>query len=76
MINAHFQAYIKPKSNEAPANRNIIGYTRVSSKQQADNYSIAEQENEIRAYAKKNNYILTEIIGGTYESASGDLTRK
>ncbi len=76
MINAHFQAYMKPTSNEAPANRKIIGYTRVSSKQQADNYSIAEQENEIRAYAKKNNYILTEIIGGTYESASGDLTRK
>lgn len=71
-----FSEFMKPKDEVSLVNKNIIGYTRVSSKQQLDNYSIEEQEREIRSYAQKNNYILDEIIGGTYESASGDFSRK
>ncbi|MBV2196305.1 MAG: recombinase family protein [Flavobacterium sp.] len=71
-----FQAYIKKPEEKIIINRKIIGYTRVSSKEQSKNYSIGEQEKEIQEFAKRNNYELIEIIGGTYESASGDFTRK
>ena len=71
-----FKALMKPKDVESPINNHIVGYTRVSSKQQLENFSLQEQENEIREYAKRNKYILDDIIGGTYESASGDFTRK
>ena len=71
-----FNRFLKPKEVEAQKNNHIIGYTRISSKQQLDNFSLSEQEREIKSYATKNNFILDEIIGGTYESASGDFTRK
>ena len=71
-----FKTLMKPKEKESLPNNHIVGYSRVSSKQQSDNFSIEEQEREIKAFAKKNNYILDKIIGGTYESASGDFSRK
>ena len=71
-----FKAFMKPKETKIQTNRKIIGYTRVSSKQQAENYSIDEQEREIREYAKRNHYTVEKIIGGTHESASGDFDRK
>ena len=71
-----FKTLMKPKEKESLPNNHIVGYSRVSSKQQQDNFSIEEQEREINAFAKKNNYILDKIIGGTYESASGDFSRK
>lgn len=67
---------MKSKEKESLPNNHILGYTRVSSKQQIDNFSIEEQEREIRSFANKNNYVLDDIIGGTYESASGDFSRK
>ena len=72
-----FKEYIpkKTESTQAP-NLDVIGYTRVSSKQQVTNYSIPEQESAIIAYCNANRYRLTSIIGGTYESASGDFDRK
>ncbi len=71
-----FQQFITKKNQEVIENRNIVGYTRISSKQQADNFSLAEQDEEIRNFARKNNYNLIQIYGGTYESASGDFSRK
>ena len=71
-----FQAYMKKPEEKKFVNKKIIGYTRVSSKEQSKNYSIGEQEKEIQEFAKRNNYELIDIIGGTYESASGDFTRK
>jgi len=71
-----FQKFITPKQVQSTENRNIVGYTRVSSKQQNENYSLVEQEDEIRSFSTKNNYTLLEIYGGTYESASGDFSRK
>jgi len=57
-------------------NKSIWGYTRVSSKKQSENSSIKEQEDDIRIYATRNNYNVSEMLGGTYESASGNFTRK
>ena len=71
-----FQKFITPKQVQSTENRNIVGYTRVSSKQQNENFSLVEQEDEIRSFSIKNNYKLLEIYGGTYESASGDFSRK
>ncbi len=71
-----FQKFIIPKQVQSTENRNIVGYTRVSSKQQNENYSLVEQEDEIRSFSQKNNYKLLEIYGDTYESASGDFSRK
>lgn len=71
-----FKGFLKPKIVETQKNNHIIGYTRISSKQQLDNFSLQVQEKEIKAYAEKNNFILDDIIGGTYESASGDFSRK
>lgn len=72
-----FEAFMKPKEHQFETNRRIIGYTRVSSKMQVKNYSIEEQERDLRDFAKSNSYDLDEdIIGGTYESASGDFSRK
>ena len=71
-----FQQFVKTKQIEIEKNRNIVGYSRISSKQQYDNFSLAEQEQEIRNFARKNDYNLLQIFGGTYESASGDFTRK
>lgn len=71
-----FNSFLKPKVKEKIKNNKIIGYSRVSSKDQLKNYSIREQESEIRAYAKRNDYELVEIVGGTYESARNDFTRK
>ena len=71
-----FQKFITPKQVQSTENRNIVGYSRISSRQQSENYSLLEQEQEIRSFAEKNNFNLLEIYGCTYESASGDFTRK
>lgn len=77
MINKeNFKAFMKPREIKVQTNREIWGYTRVSSKQQLDNYSISEQENDIKSFAILNKYNLLHTIGGTYESASGDFSRK
>ena len=76
-----FKCFMKPKADEQkekqqPEKKRIIGYTRVSSKQQIKGYSIEEQARSIREYAEMHNYELIDIIGGEYESAKGDFTRK
>ena len=71
-----FKKFKKEKIKEEFAAKEIWGYTRVSSKTQLVNNSLEEQKNEIVQFANKNGYVLKEILGGTYESASGDFTRK
>lgn len=52
-------------------------YPRVSSKNQFDtNDSIENQDMVSREYARKNGIHISKVFGGTYESASGDFTRK
>src|SRR5215213_8793357 len=54
-------------------NKNVIVYTRVSSKEQADyNLSLETQLKAIKAYANHNGMKILEYFGGTYESAKTD----
>ena len=71
-----FKVFQKTDKEEIIVNKVLIGYTRISSKQQESNYSIADQEKSLREYALQNNYEMREIIGGVSESAKGDFTRK
>jgi len=61
---------IKAKKN----NRNkAIIYTRVSTKEQADNNtSLTTQKKFCEDYAEKNGFEIAEYFGGTYESAKTD----
>ncbi|MFV8327290.1 recombinase family protein [Flavobacterium sp. ZS1P14] len=72
----NFKKFQKDKIVERVAVKEIWGYTRVSSKMQLVNNSLEEQRSEIVQFANKNGYALKNILGGTYESASGDFTRK
>lgn len=56
--------------------RDVWLYTRVSSKDQFANKSLTNQHDSGKNYCDKDNYNLVKIFGETYESASGDFTRK
>ncbi|MFD0964274.1 recombinase family protein [Pseudofulvibacter geojedonensis] len=73
-----FKKYIKTdnKLENSKTNNDIWCYTRVSSKEQFNNNSLDNQKEDIIEFAKKNGYNITHTMGGTYESASGDFTRK
>lgn len=52
---------------------NVVVYTRVSSKEQADkNMSLETQRKAIEEYAVRNNLNIVSFFGGTYESAKTD----
>ena len=44
------------KKNEEKEIKNVVFYTRVSSKEQVENFSLENQEKEIREYCKKEKY--------------------
>ena len=74
----NFKKYKKVKETE---DKTLIKeawfYPRVSSKNQFDTNDSIENQNKVsQAYAQQNNIRITKIFGGTYESASGDFTRK
>jgi site-specific DNA recombinase len=71
-----FKKLQKEKVSEKVEVKEIWGYTRVSSKGQLENYSLEEQRTEIVQFANAKEYSLGKMLGGTYESASGDFTRK
>ena len=71
-----FKKFAKGGEKTKEDNRNVMIYTRVPSKEQATNYSLDNQEIAAVNYAQKHGYIITQKFGGTYESASGDFTRK
>ncbi|WP_410503833.1 recombinase family protein [Flavobacterium sp. GSA192] len=71
-----FKKFHKEKITEKVEIKEIWGYTRVSSKMQLVNNSLEEQQREITQFANEKGYSLKNILGGTYESASGDFTRK
>lgn len=55
------------------SDRNVVIYTRVSSKEQADtNQSLETQKKYCLEYALKNNLNILGFFGGTYESAKTD----
>ncbi|HET8963522.1 MAG TPA: recombinase family protein [Chitinophagales bacterium] len=56
-------------------NNEVWIYTRVSSKDQESNKSLTTQLEAGHKLAKEKNFIVTNTFGGTYESASGDISR-
>ena len=62
-----------PVKNELGKNHNAIIYTRVSTKEQADNNtSLETQKRYCENYAKANDLRVVGYFGGTYESAKSD----
>lgn len=63
----------KSKSNFSSSHRNAVIYTRVSTKEQADNnQSLETQKKACEVYAQKHGFSVISYFGGTYESAKTD----
>jgi site-specific DNA recombinase len=64
------------KEKKLPSSREVWLYTRVSSKNQQDNYSLEYQREELEKFAATHGFIISETFGNSHESASSDITRK
>jgi site-specific DNA recombinase len=68
-----FNAFAKGVEVIKVTNKSCVIYTRVSTKEQADNnMSLQTQIKACEQYALKNNYEIMGFFGGTYESAKND----
>jgi site-specific DNA recombinase len=67
-----FDQFAKGKSSHLKRTNNCVIYTRVSSKEQELGYSLETQRKACEEYAKKTQYTVMGIFGGTYESAKTD----
>lgn len=68
-----FDRFAKGKAKASSKSTNCVIYTRVSSKEQADNnMSLDTQRKYCDMYAHKNGYTIMGYFGGTYESAKTD----
>ncbi len=72
----NFKSFVNKSKVESKPNNNVWLYTRVSSKDQEANKSLQNQTDSGYKYSRENGYEITNNFGGTYESASGDFTRK
>lgn len=67
------EKFARGKSAEIERTSNCVIYTRVSTKEQADNnMSLETQRKACDQFAIKNNLIVKGYFGGTYESAKND----
>ncbi len=68
-----FSSFAKGQSSVGVSTSNCVIYTRVSTKEQADNnMSLTTQKKACELYALKHNYNIVGSFGGTYESAKTD----
>lgn len=68
-----FEKFAKGTHKVRALTGNCVIYTRVSTKEQADNnMSLETQKKACEQFAKKNNYTTLGCFGGTYESAKTD----
>lgn len=68
-----FESFTKGRKTLRTSSSNCVIYTRVSTKEQADNnMSLATQRKACEAYAGKSGYHIAGYFGGTYESAKTD----
>ena len=67
-----FDQFGKGQSKALKKTNNCVIYTRVSSKEQEQGYSLETQRKACEAYAQKSGYIIMGAFGGTYESAKTD----
>ncbi|HZY40333.1 MAG TPA: recombinase family protein [Mucilaginibacter sp.] len=69
---ALFSTFAKGSQLRIVRGTNCVIYTRVSSKEQTENLSLASQRKTCHAYAEKRGYGVLASFGGTHESASND----
>ena len=67
-----FDQFGKGRSKALKRTNNCVIYTRVSSKEQEQGYSLETQRKACEEYAQKSGYIIMGSFGGTYESAKTD----
>jgi site-specific DNA recombinase len=68
-----FDSFAKGKTTTSDRTGNCVIYTRVSTKEQADNnMSLDTQRKYCETFAQKNGYPILGYYGGTYESAKTD----
>lgn len=72
----HFKAFARAHVKKVISNFEVWLYTRVSSRDQELNRSLDSQKDEGHKFAAAHNYSVAMTFGATYESASGDFTRK
>lgn len=71
-----FSSFAKGGKRQLSRTNNCVIYTRVSTKEQADNnLSLETQRKACEQSAHKNNYSILGYFGGTYESAKTDERR-
>lgn len=70
-VNPFLQNFVKKETNHPTrSTKNCVIYTRVSSKEQAENNtSLDSQKKYCEDYCEKHGYTIKEYFGGTYESA-------
>ena len=72
-----FDSFAKGKKAQTARNNNCVIYTRVSTKEQADNnMSLGTQRKACEQYATKGGLNIKGYFGGTYESARTDERRE
>jgi DNA invertase Pin-like site-specific DNA recombinase len=68
-----FESFAKGSIKNTSIGNKCVIYTRVSTKDQADNnMSLVTQKNLCEKFCQKNGYEIIECFGGTYESAKND----
>lgn len=68
-----FDSFAKGKQTVQQRSNRCVIYTRVSTKEQADNnLSLETQRKACEQFAQKNHYAILGYFGGTYESAKTD----
>ena len=72
----NFKSFARAHEKKIILNFEVWLYTRVSSRDQELNRSLESQTEAGKRYAQVHNYNVTSTFGETYESASGDFTRK
>ena len=70
------KGFAKGKENIAKRGGRAVIYSRVSSKEQVEGFSLEMQMEKCEAYAERKGYVVVERFGGTYESAKSDKERK
>ncbi len=74
---SNFRTYVKKREVKINTCKNVLLYTRVSSKDQADkNGSLETQLIGIEKFCKDNDYEIVGRHGGIHESAKSDFTRE
>ena len=70
------KGFAKGKDNIAKKGGRAVIYSRVSSKEQVEGFSLEVQMEKCEDYAKRKGYVVVERFGGTYESGKSDKERK